>query len=120
MNTYIISVTWRNALKRLPLLKKKRIRRSSKVVASKVRIGDDAAMSSSESEALTGAAADGPELGRSQRRLLRRIYNGRTVPIMVDGRSFLTYREASRYLLSLTDPSRENAYAQMKASATDS
>ncbi|GAC1408168.1 MAG: hypothetical protein NVSMB69_09260 [Novosphingobium sp.] len=56
-------------------------------------------------------------LGRSQRRLLRRIYNGRTVPITVDGRQFLTYKEASRYLLSLTVEAREQAYADMKSGA---
>jgi len=55
-------------------------------------------------------------LGRSQRRLLRRIYNGRTVPIMVDGQPFLTYKEASRYLLSLTPDAREEAYAEMRSS----
>jgi len=38
---------------------------------------------------------------------------GRTVPIIADGRPFLTYKEASRYLLSLTDGAREQAYAQM-------
>lgn len=56
-------------------------------------------------------------LDRSQRRLLRRIYNGRTVPITVDGRRFLTYKEASRYLLSLTAEAREKAYADMKSGA---
>jgi hypothetical protein len=56
-------------------------------------------------------------LDRSQRRLLRRIYNGRTVPIIVDGRRFLTYKEASRYLLSLTAEAREKAYADMKSGA---
>jgi hypothetical protein len=53
-------------------------------------------------------------LGRAQRRLLRRIFNGRTVPIIVDGRPFLTYKEASRYLLSLLPDAREGAYAEMK------
>lgn len=57
-------------------------------------------------------------LGRSQRRMLRRIYNGRTVPIIVDGRHFLTYKEASRYLLSLTPDAREDAYAEMRSVAT--
>lgn len=58
-----------------------------------------------------------PSLGRSQRRLLCRIYNGRTVPIAVDGRRFLTYKDASRYLLSLTGEAREQAYAQMRIAA---
>jgi len=49
--------------------------------------------------------------------LLRRIYNGRTVPIIVYGQPFLTYKEASRYLLSLTLDVREKAYAEMRNSA---
>jgi hypothetical protein len=57
-------------------------------------------------------------LSRSQRRLLRRIYNGRSVPIIVDGRPFLTYKEASRYLQSIEGEARESAYAQMKEQAT--
>ncbi|GGB76030.1 hypothetical protein [Blastomonas aquatica] len=56
-------------------------------------------------------------LGRTQRRLLCRIYNGRTVPIIVDGRPFLTYKEASRYLLSLAHDEREKAYLDMKSGA---
>lgn len=58
-------------------------------------------------------------LGRSQRRLLRRIYNGRTVPIIVDEQPFLTYKEASRYLLSLTPDAREKAYAEMRSGAAN-
>ncbi|GFM28989.1 uncharacterized protein PY1_contig-06-229 [Novosphingobium sp. PY1] len=49
--------------------------------------------------------------------MLRRIYNGRTVPIIVDGQSFLTYKQASRYLLSLLPDAREKAYVEMKDSA---
>ena len=56
-------------------------------------------------------------LGRSQRRLLRRIYNGRTVPILVDGRAFLTFRDASRYLQSLDPEAGNAAYLAMKAAA---
>jgi len=56
-------------------------------------------------------------LGRTERRLLRRIFNGRTVPIIADGRPFLTYKEASRYLLSLTLEARAQAYAQMRDGA---
>lgn len=56
-------------------------------------------------------------LDRPQRRLLRRIYNGRTVPIVVDDRPFLTYKEASGYLLSLPDDAREQAYQAMKSGA---
>jgi hypothetical protein len=58
-------------------------------------------------------------LGRSDRRLLRRIYNGRTVPIIVDGRPFLLYKEASRFLLSLTPDARERAYAEMRSGAAN-
>jgi hypothetical protein len=54
---------------------------------------------------------------RSQRRLLRRIYNGRTVPIMADGRAFLTFKDARQYLQSLTPEARDAAYAEMKAQA---
>lgn len=63
--------------------------------------------------------ADEPEqtLGRAERRLLRRIFNGRTVPVIADGRPFLTYKDASRYLLSLTPAGRELAYAQIKEGA---
>ena len=56
-------------------------------------------------------------LTRTQRRLLRRIYNGRTVPIMVDDRPFLTYKEASRYLQSLALDAREAAYVEMRDQA---
>lgn len=55
------------------------------------------------------------ELDRAQRRFLKRLYNGRTLPVMVDGRAFLTYREASRYLLTLHGEARAAAYAGMKA-----
>jgi hypothetical protein len=58
-----------------------------------------------------------PFLSRSQRRSLRRIYNGRTVPIIVDGRLFLTYKEASRHLQSLSPQARDAAYAAMKEQA---
>jgi hypothetical protein len=59
--------------------------------------------------------AEGQALDRPQRRLLRRIFNGRTVPIVADGRPFLTYKEASRYLLSLGAEARDAAYLEMKA-----
>lgn len=58
-----------------------------------------------------------PGLSRMQRRLLRRIYNGRSVPIIVDGRPFLTYAQASRYLQSITPQARDAAYAEMKQQA---
>lgn len=56
-------------------------------------------------------------LDRPQRRLLRRIFNGRTVPVFVDGRPFLTYKEASRYLLSLADDDRQKAFLDMRSGA---
>lgn len=57
---------------------------------------------------------DETALSRPQRRLLRRIYNGRTEPVVVDGKPFVTFRDASRYLLSLPDDAREAAYLEMK------
>lgn len=56
-------------------------------------------------------------LGRSERRLLRRVFNGRTVPIVIDGAPLLTYKEATRHLLSLPPDERDTAYAAMKAFA---
>ena len=56
-------------------------------------------------------------LSRAQRRFLRRIYNGRSVPIIADGRPFLTYKDASQYLQSLAPDVREAAYAEMKQQA---
>lgn len=59
-------------------------------------------------------------LTRAQNRFLRRIYNGRTVPIIADGRPFLTYREACQYLRSLTPQARDAVYAEMKEQAKSS
>ena len=56
-------------------------------------------------------------LTRPQRRLLRRIFNGRTVPLVADGREFLTFKDASRYLQSLSPEARDAAYSQLKANA---
>lgn len=58
-------------------------------------------------------------LSRPQRRLLRRIFNGRTVPLMVDDRPFLTFKEANRYLQSLDPEARDAAYAALKGKALD-
>lgn len=60
-----------------------------------------------------------PDLTRPQKRMLKRLYNARTVPIIVDDRAFLTYRDAARYLLSLPVEPREAAYAVMKAHVKD-
>ncbi|MDO7836164.1 hypothetical protein Q4610_14025 [Sphingobium sp. HBC34] len=59
------------------------------------------------------------DLSRPQKRLLKRLYNARTIPVIADDRPFLTYRDASRYLLSLAIDAREAAYAQMKAQVRD-
>lgn len=59
------------------------------------------------------------DLGRPQKRLLKRLYNARTVPVIVDDRPFLTYRDALRYLLSLPLDARDSAYAAMKARSRD-
>ena len=66
---------------------------------------------------MTVTEENDPQLTRAQNRFLRRIYNGRAVPIVVDRRPFLTYKEASQYLRSLTPEEREAAYAQMKDQA---
>jgi hypothetical protein len=63
--------------------------------------------------------AEGDDLSRPQKRLLKRLYNGRTVPVMADERPFLRYKDAARYLLSLDLDARAAAYAQMKAQAKD-
>ena len=60
---------------------------------------------------------DIPSLSRPQRRLLRRIYNGRTVPIIADGKPFLTYKSAMQYLETLTPEARDAAYLEMKANS---
>lgn len=60
-----------------------------------------------------------PDLSRPQKRMLKRLYNARTVPIIVDDRAFLTYRDAARYLLSLPTEPREAAYVVMKAHVKD-
>ena len=60
---------------------------------------------------------DSERLSRPQKRLLRRIFNGRTVPIIADGRSFLTFKAANQYLQSLTPAARDAAYAEIKENA---
>lgn len=66
---------------------------------------------------MTVTKEDDAALTRTQNRLLRRIYNGRSVPIIVDGKPFLTYKDASRYLRSLPPQARDAAYAEMKEQA---
>lgn len=63
---------------------------------------------------MSAASPDHEPLDRAQRRLLRRIYNGRRTPILIDGTPLLTFREASRFLLALSPDARETAYAQMR------
>ncbi|WP_062343540.1 hypothetical protein [Novosphingobium sp. CCH12-A3] len=70
-----------------------------------------------ETELETESGEVGASLTRPQRRLLRRIYNGRAVPIVVDGKPFLTFKEASRYLLTLSPEAREAAYLEMRGQA---
>lgn len=60
---------------------------------------------------------DNQSLSRPQRRLLRRVYNARTVPVIADGKPFLTYKAARQYLQSLTPEARDAAYLEMKESA---
>lgn len=62
-------------------------------------------------------AEDDPALSRAQRRALRRIYNGRTVPILAGGREFLTFREARAWLVTLPAGERDAACAEMIAQA---
>ncbi|MBB6124037.1 hypothetical protein [Sphingobium subterraneum] len=57
---------------------------------------------------------DDHALSRAQSRSLRRIYNGRSVPILADGKTFLTYKDARHYLLSLPREARDAAYAEMR------
>lgn len=64
-----------------------------------------------------GKTEEDRSLSRSQRRSLRRIYNGRSVAIIADGRRFLTFKDASRYLQSLAPQARDAAYAEMKEKA---
>lgn len=64
-----------------------------------------------------GMTEEDQPLGRAQRRLLRRLYNGRNVPIVVDGRPFLTYKEAAQYLRALAPHDRDKAYAEMREHA---
>ena len=65
------------------------------------------------------ADTDGGEeaLARPQRRLLRRIFNGRMEPLLVGDLSFRAYRDAAAYLLSLPLEARDAAYAAIKAAA---
>lgn len=60
---------------------------------------------------------DDHALTRAQRRALRRIYNGRTEPIVVGGRAFLTFREARAFLEALPAQERDAACAGMMAQA---
>ena len=60
---------------------------------------------------------DTPPLTRAQNRFLRRIFNGRTIPIVIGGRHLATCKDAGRYLLSLDFPDREQAYAEIKEQA---
>ena len=56
-------------------------------------------------------------LARPQRRLLKRVFNGRTAPLIAGERSFSAYRDAAGYLLSLPPEQRDAAYEVIKAAA---
>ncbi|MCJ2183158.1 hypothetical protein MTR62_10705 [Novosphingobium sp. 1949] len=61
------------------------------------------------------APGDKPDtLPRPQRRLLARLFNARTQPVVVNEHEFLTFQQAKRYLLSLEPDAREAAYQAMK------
>jgi len=66
---------------------------------------------------MTVTNEDDGSLTRAQKRFLRRIYNGRSIPIIADGKPFLTYKDASKYLLSLEPLARDAAYDAMKQQA---
>ena len=67
---------------------------------------------------MTVTNEDTAGLTRAQRRLLRRMYNGRSVPLMADGKPFLTYKQASLYLQLLAPEARDAAYNAMKQQAS--
>lgn len=73
----------------------------------------------SEDGVTQAAPEQADDLSRPQKRLLKRLYNARTVPVIADERPFLTYKDALRYLLSLAGEARDAAYAQMKAQVRD-
>lgn len=62
-------------------------------------------------------AAPEPIIGRPERRMLRRIFNGRTVPIIMDGQPLLTYKHALRYLETLSPEARSAVCLEMKHQA---
>ncbi|MEJ7935131.1 hypothetical protein WG907_12800 [Sphingobium sp. AN558] len=61
-----------------------------------------------------GTEEQSDALTRPQRRLLRRIFHNRNIPIVVEKTALLTYRDASRFLLSLPLDARDTAYAAVK------
>lgn len=66
---------------------------------------------------MTVTKEDDSGLTRAQNRLLRRIFNGRTVPIIAGGQPFVTYKDAKLYLGSLAPEARDAAYSAMKEQA---
>jgi hypothetical protein len=46
---------------------------------------------------MTVTGEDEPSLTRMQKRLLRRIYNGLFIPIITDGKPFLTYKDGTTH-----------------------
>lgn len=64
-----------------------------------------------------GTEENGRQLTRTQTRLMRRMFNGRSIPVIADDRALLTFKEASRYLCSLAPEARDAAYAEIKHQA---
>lgn len=77
-------------------------------------MSEDAPSTETPPEAAPETPVEPGTLGRTQKRLLRRIYNGRTTPVMVDEQPFLTYKDALRYLETLPQDAMDAAYAAMK------
>ncbi len=58
-----------------------------------------------------------PIVTRPQRRMLRRIFNSRTQPLLADGHALLTYKDALRHLATLPPEAREAVYQDLKQQA---
>ncbi|MCC2602510.1 hypothetical protein [Sphingopyxis yananensis] len=54
---------------------------------------------------------------RTEKRYLRRVYNGRTTPIIADGQKFLTYKQAMAHLQTLDEAACHAVVEQMKSAA---
>lgn len=69
------------------------------------------------------AADDGPadaadeKLGRTQRRHLRRIFHGRSKPVLIDDQKLLTYQQVKQFLATRAPDQRDAAYERIKSLA---